>query len=493
MLPGEALAPREERSAGLRPACECRCGDRLPMTPGVTLGSSILPFFDSHREAAPVRHAPTAWVCKSPDHAYDPPVRILVLCVALAGIHACAPREDVLTFSGSVLGAEGAIVRQQIARYQQLHPEPRIEMRPTPDAADQRRQLYVQWLNAWAPDPDILQLDVVWTPEFAAAGWILPLDERPGGHDTTDFFPATVAANTWRGRTYAVPWFVDVGMLYWRTDLSSAAPTTYDALAADARRAMAAGEVMSGFVWQGARYEGLITMFVEVLAGFGGAILDDRGEVVVDSDDGVRALTFMRDAIHREGLSPAGVLTWREEQTRFAFQNGSAAFMRNWPYAAALLRDERESAVAGRFAVAPMPREAGSPAAALGGAQLAINARSRQPDAAWQLVQYLTAPEQMIERAEVAGQFPTRRSVYDDERLADALPIEPAAARAIVDAAVPRPVTPVYAELSGILQIHVHRALTRQVDPAEALRAAATAMRAILARTGLGSDLGQTS
>jgi ABC-type glycerol-3-phosphate transport system substrate-binding protein len=407
---------------------------------------------------------------------------------------ACAPREDVLTFSGSVLGAEGAIVRQQIARFQQLHPELRVEMRPTPDAADQRRQLYVQWLNAWAPDPDILQLDVVWTPEFAAAGWIRPLDELPGDHDTADFFPATVAANEWRGRPYAVPWFVDVGMLYWRTDLFDEAPATFDALADGARRAMDAGDVASGFVWQGARYEGLVTVFVEVLAGFGGAILDDRGDVVVDSDDGVRALTFLRDAVHRDGLSPAGVLTWREEQTRFAFQNGRAAFMRNWPYAAALLREKGESAVAGRFAVAPMPRERGTPAAALGGAQLAINARSRQPDAAWSLVQYLTAPEQMIERAQVAGQFPSRRSVYGDERLKHALPVDPAIARGIVDAAVPRPVTPVYAELSGILQIHLHRALTRQAEPTESLRAAASRMRDILDRAGLigGSDLGQT-
>ena len=77
-----------------------------------------------------------------------------------------------------------------------------------------------------------------------------------------------------------------------------------------------------------------------------------------------------------------------------------------------------------------MPREEGRPAAALGGAQLAINARSRQADQAWALVQYLTAPEQMLERAEGTGQFPSRRSLYDDPRLADALPIPPDIAQA---------------------------------------------------------------
>jgi multiple sugar transport system substrate-binding protein len=277
-------------------------------------------------------------------------------------------------------------------------------------------------------------------------------------------------------------------MLYWRTDLMGAAPQTFDELTATARRALEAGEVTAGFVWQGARYEGLVTLFLEHLTGFGGAILDDAGEVVVASPAAVRALTFMRDSIYRTGIVPEAVLTWQEEQTRFAFQNGRAAFMRNWPYAAALLARPAGSAVAGRFAVAPMPHEKGRAAAALGGAQLAINARSRQPDAAWALVQYLTAPEQMIERAQVAGQFPSRRSVYDDPRLREALPIAPDRAREIIERAVPRPVTPVYSQLSGILQIHLHRVLTRQEEPGAGLNAAAESMRRLLATAGLRKE-----
>ncbi|HET9261475.1 MAG TPA: ABC transporter substrate-binding protein [Vicinamibacterales bacterium] len=401
---------------------------------------------------------------------------------------ACAGRPDVLTFSGSVLGAEGEIVRRQIARFEAEHGV-RVEVRQTPDAADQRHQLYVQWLNAWSADPDILQLDVVWTPEFAAAGWIRPLDEF-GVAETAlaDFFDATLVANRWQGRLYALPWFVDTGMLYWRTDLMRDAPETFSELAAAAARAIETGKVTAGFVWQGARYEGLVTVFLEHLVGFGGAMLDEDGEVVVASPAAVRALTFMRDSIYRDRTVPEAVLTWQEEQARFAFQNGRAAFMRNWPYAAALLGRPGESAVAGRFDVAPMPREEGQSAAALGGAQLAINARSKQPDDAWTLVQYLTAPEQMIERAQVAGQFPSRRSLYTDPRLRDALPIPPGRAREIIENAVPRPATPVYSQLSGILQIQLHRALTRQSAPEEALRAAADGMRRLLATAGLSKE-----
>jgi multiple sugar transport system substrate-binding protein len=217
----------------------------------------------------------------------------------------------------------------------------------------------------------------------------------------------------------------------------------------------------------------------------GGSILDDDGRVVVDSAAAIAALTLMRDEVHRAGIVPAAALSWQEEQTRFAFQNGRSAMMRNWPYAAALLDDAKASAVAGKFSVAPMPRGAGEPGAALGGAQLAINARGRQPNLAWTLIAFLTAPEQMLERAEIAGQFPPRQSLYDDPRLDAALAIPAADARRVVHQAVPRPVTPVYTQLSGILQVHLHRALTRQVPPEAALQAAAREMRSVLGYAGL--------
>ena len=387
---------------------------------------------------------------------------------------------DRLTIATSALGREGTLVRQQVARFAALHPELAIEVRSAPDEADTRHQLYVHWLNGFATEPDVLQLDVVWTAEFAAAGWILPLDRF--APETGAFYPAAIAANTWTGRLFALPWFIDVGMLYWRTDLAAQAPADLATLMSEASQP----GPPSGFVWQGARYEGLVTVFLEHLGGFGGSILDDNGQVVLDSEAAVRALTYMRDGIHRNGAVPGDVLSWQEEHTRFAFQNGRARFMRNWPYAVPLLNDAAQSAVAGRFAVAPMPASpGGSFTAALGGSQLAINARSRQPDQAWALISFLLEPAQMIERARVVGQYPSRPALYDDAGLQAALPIPAADARAIIERAVPRPVTPVYSELSGILQVQLHRALTEQVEPRAALSRAADEIRALLARAGL--------
>jgi multiple sugar transport system substrate-binding protein len=160
--------------------------------------------------------------------------------------------------------------------------------------------------------------------------------------------------------------------------------------------------------------------------------------------------------------------------------------MRNWPYAFPLMQVPGESQVAGRFAVASMPAAAGGRStAALGGSQLAINSHSDEPEAAWEVIAFLTAPEQMRERARVLGQFPPRRSLYEGDALAGALPMPPADVRRIIEGAVPRAVTPVYTQLSQILQIRLHEALSGQRGPAEALAEAAREMRTLLARVGL--------
>jgi multiple sugar transport system substrate-binding protein len=396
--------------------------------------------------------------------------------------------QTVLTFSGSALGAEGTLVQKQLTRFMELNPGIRVELQRTPDDASQRHQLYVQWLNARVGNPSILQLDVIWTPEFAAAGWVLPLTRY--GPASSEFFPATVEANTWAGKLYALPWFADVGLLYRRTDLVPREPATLEEMVASARTAMSRpGGPRYGIVSQAARYEGLITGFVEYLGAFGGRIIDEKGQVVVNRPEAVRALEFMRDQLYGSRVAPLDVLTWHEEEARYAFQNGNAVFMRNWPYPVAAMGDSAQSKVAGKFAVSPMPKSGTAPGghatAALGGAQLAINAYSESPDAAYKLIAYLTAPEQMLERAQAVGQYPTRPALYDDPRLKSAIAIPLDDARRAIESATPRPVTPIYTELSEILQIELHRALVRQAEPAEALNSAAARINALIDRTGM--------
>ncbi|MCI0638468.1 MAG: ABC transporter substrate-binding protein [Gemmataceae bacterium] len=422
--------------------------------------------------------------------------RLLVIPAALL-LASCGggQRKGVLSFPASAVGKEAEVLKIQVRRFEKENPGIMVDLRKTPDASDLRHQLYVQWLNARASEPDVLQLDVVWTAEFAAAGWIMPLDRfKP---DVEDFFPGTIAANLWDKKLHALPWFVDVGMLYYRTDLVSP-PKTFADLIKSAEEGTARSRLPYGFVWQGARYEGLVCVFLEHLGGFGGRILDEEGGVVVDSEEAVQALTFMRDCVAKARIVPEAALTWKEEETRFAFQNGETIFLRNWPYAYRSMSDDQHSKVGGKFAVTAMPvrshlgggpgdkgLSAGKHTATLGGSQLAINANTANPEAAYHLIEFLTRPEQMLERALMTGQYPPRRNVYDDPKLATGLAVPPKDARRIIESATPRPVTPVYAELSEILQIWLHRALTGQVDPRLALENAAGEIRRLLKKVGL--------
>src|SRR5215204_3304136 len=172
----------------------------------------------------------------------------LACAVAAALSAGCGGADSTvsLTFSGSALGPEREVVSRQLARFAEQHPGVDVSLRVTPDAADQRHQLYVQWLNAHAPEPDVLQLDVIWTAEFAGAGWIRPLEEQD-----TDFVAAAWQAAQWRGTLFALPWFVDVGLLYWRTDLMESAPRSIAQLRDDGTR-LAGGPARFGLVWQGA-------------------------------------------------------------------------------------------------------------------------------------------------------------------------------------------------------------------------------------------------
>ncbi|UJR85080.1 Hypothetical protein I5071_71590 [Sandaracinus amylolyticus] len=401
----------------------------------------------------------------------------LTVCLALLAALSCAPREDddavVLTFPVSAVGEERAILARQLRRFEDEHPGVQVRTIEMPDDPDPRHQLYVQWLNAGVSEPDLLQIDVIWTAELASAGWILPLDRF--APDVRDTFPRVLEAGRYEGRLFAMPWFVDVGMLYWRTDRIDHAPASLDELTARAREA----QVDHGLVLSAARGEGLVTVFIEILGAYGGEIVDARGEVVVDSDAAVRALEWMRDAIHVDRIIPEDALSFREEQARFSFQTGRALFMRNWPYAYRLMQ---RSQVAGRFAVAPMPgASGGEPTAALGGQLLAINARSEHPEEAFALIEFLSRPEQMLERLAIAGQLPPRPSLYDDPRFAVASAIPADQARAVILRAALRPATPVYGEISRALQIHLHRALTNQEPPRAALSAAAREMRDRLA------------
>src|SRR6185295_18263644 len=218
-------------------------------------------------------------------------------------------------------------------------------------------------------------------------------------------------------------------------------------------------------VWQGRAYEGLACNALEWIASYGGGgIVDAEGKVTIDNPQAAQALETAKSWIGT--ISPRGVLSYAEEESRGVFQSGNAVFMRNWPYAWALA-NAADSPVKGKVGVAVLPQGDGSDArhaAALGGQHLAVSRYSAHPKEAADLVRYLTSAQEQKRRA-LEGSFnPTLRSLYTDSELVAANPFYKDFLP-IVDSAVARPSTVTgrrYNQVSSAFVRAVHDALSGQ-------------------------------
>jgi multiple sugar transport system substrate-binding protein len=352
-----------------------------------------------------------------------------------------------------------------IAEFNRAHPGTPVRLVEGPPSTDTREDLYSTAFLAGRGGYDIVYCDVVWVPKFAVAGWLLDLTDRVSLAARSDFLPADLEGGSYDGRLYRIPAFTDAGLLYYRSDLVRA-PETFDDLARDAAQ-YETGE-RAGYLWQGKQYEGLITNYLEVLWGFGGDWISSDRRVLLDSPEAVQALRFLQSSIGT--ISPRGVVTYAEEETRNLFQSGRGVFMRNWFYVWPLLAQEG-SDLRGKTAFVSMVRTpTGKHAATLGGWGFAISRFSSTPDAAWEFVEFATRPEQLIQLYSKAGRIPARKSLVPREF------------QEIVRNAMPRPRIPEYSKASDILQRWLSAALAGIVSPEDAIRNAARETRAVLGR-----------
>lgn len=354
-------------------------------------------------------------------------------------------------------------------RFRSENPDLRVRAETLPNASDIAREMFLTALEGGANDFDVFAIDVVWAPEFARAGWLADLSEAfPPSRLREEFLPHAVEAVLLDGRVHAVPWYLDVGLLYYRTDLVPRAPKTYDELRDLARAAMQRDPRLSGFLWQGRQYEGLNCNAFEAIWGHGGELLRE-GRIALDTPQAQAGLRWLRETI-TSGLSPRSVLSSAEEETRRAFQDGRAVFLRNWPYVWAEAQAPG-SPVRGKIGFAPLPSATGAPGpGTLGGWQLAVNAHSPpwRRRAAERLVAFLTSHEAAVELALRYSRIPARRAVYDDPRVRAGAPFI-ASLLPVALAARPRPVTPYYALSSDSIQGELSAAVSGLRPPADAL------------------------
>ena len=328
----------------------------------------------------------------------------------------------------------------------------------SPDAG-QQRQSFVQRQEAKSGDCDMFSSDVIWTAEFASQKWLYDMTEYVEAKKD-QYIPATLATITYDGKYWGSPRTSDAAFLYYRTDQVKAPPATWQAVYDEAAK-------QDGIVYQGAAYEGLTCDFLEIAFAAGGKVLSEDGKTAeFDSPENLKALQFMVDGI-KDGAAPKAVTTYMEEQARMAFEAGRATFQRNWPYAFATAKKNK---AAPKFEVVPFPEfEGAGKAGILGGHNDVISVNGKNPGGSLVVLDYLSSEEEAVTLASDFSLPPAIASAYDDPAVKKALPFS-AELKQAISQAKPRPVSPVYPQISAAIYKNVNEALSGAVTPEEALK-----------------------
>ena len=329
---------------------------------------------------------------------------------------------------------------------------------------------------------DALLIDVTWLPKYISAGWLEPISPYMNTQKWRDLLPGAKLGNSYNNIIYRWPLVSDIGLLYWRKDLMEEPPKTPEELENISRRLISQGKVEYGYVWQGKQYEGLSCVFLEIVNGFGGNWINKNGKVQLNSIASIEAISWLSKLIN-DGISPKSVISFTENESLQAFESGSAAFMRNWPYAWRELEKE-SSSVKGKFGVTTMVAKKGyKPSATLGSWGFSILASSQNKADTFKVIEFLTSPQSQEKLFVDFGYSPVSKQLYENQKLVENYPILKVLKRGL-DHTKTRPQTPIYAQISSELQRGLSKILTNKQQASEAMNYAHSNTQAILKSAG---------
>ena len=357
-----------------------------------------------------------------------------------------------------------------ITGWNKLYPGQKVTLLLLPEASNDQLAQLVANLQAKSDEYDVIDMDVIWTAEFASNGWIIPLPENqfPLGK----FLKPAVATAMYEGRLYAVPDYSNADLLYYRKDILAKAgqqpPRTWAQLQQLAET-VAPRYGLYGYAGTFAPYEGLTVNFAAAVQSAGGSILSPEGtKVTVDSPQALTGLDFLVNGFE-QGWIPKVALTYEEESSQAAFESGKFMFLDNWPdVSAALSRPGPQNKVYGKVGIAPLPGPDGTGSSSLGGANLAISAFSQHQQTALNFIKYMTDEANELQMLEQGSFPPVWTQLYTDKSLWPRYPYLPVLEQAI-NSAQPRPAITNYDQASLAISSAVYEALTRQKQPQQAL------------------------
>ena len=346
------------------------------------------------------------------------------------------------------------IVQPAIDKWNAAHPDQKVTLKEQTDQADQQHDDLVQNFQAKNAGYDVMAVDLVWTAEFAAKGWLQPLKDKMA-IDAVGMLPSTVEGASYKGTLYAAPESSDGGILYYRKDLVPTPPKTWDEMMSMC--SIAKTNNIGCYSGQFKKYEGLTVNASEAINSAGGAVLDENGKpnlLTAEAKAGMANLT----KAYADGSIPKEAITFQEEESRQAFQAGKLLFLRNWPYVYNLATTEGSSKVKDVLGMTALPGKDGPGASSLGGHSAAISVYSKNKATAVDFLKFLTTEETQKFFATQGSLAPVLGKLYDDKELVAKLPYLPVL-KTSIENAVPRPVTPFYPAVTKAIQENAYSAI----------------------------------
>lgn len=386
-----------------------------------------------------------------------------------------AANEEEFAETGPITYAAGkdttGKMQEVLDAWNEEHPDEEVTMVELPESADEQRSGMIQNFQVESDEYTVLGLDVIWTAEFAANQWIVPLPEDT---DTSAYMESAVETATYFEQLYGIPFTSNAFLMTYRTDLLEAVgaevPTTFEEMWSvwDSVKDEPEAEGMNCYGAQFAKYEGLTCNVTQAANSSGGSFFDDEGNPTADSDAAVKGLTTIVEGFEN-GYIPEEALTYKEEESRQAFQDGKLMFATNWPYVYAMAEaDDGSSEVAGKFDVAPIPGVDGPGTSTLGGLNLGISAFASNKGTALEFIKYMTSKDVLKDFCIATARVPAMTELFDDEDIIEALPYTPVLKEGTMNAKG-RPQAVKYGDVTKAIQDNCYAALDGSKDVAAAL------------------------
>jgi multiple sugar transport system substrate-binding protein len=322
-----------------------------------------------------------------------------------------------------------------------------------PSDADGQREQFVRRLAAHDSGLDLLGMDVTWTAEFAEAKWIRALTPEQVQQANENTLEPPIATAVWEDKQYGIPKHTNVQLLWYRKSLVSNPPRTWDDLIKVAQELKSQGKPHE-IAFTAAQYEGYVVNVNNLITAYGGTLVNKESTAPTIDDKTVQALTLLKK-LATSGVTSPSLSNMQEPEVFADLQNGRAALALNWPYVLSAMREAAPD-VAEDLGYVPFPTvSAGeAPKVTLGGMNYAISTYSKHPEEAFEAAMCLRSPEHQLKTALDAGDPPVNTTVFENAEFQKSYPMYEAMLTEL-KSAVPRPITPVYQNISTIVSTNL--------------------------------------